>query len=224
MRVPRLARIIVPLTQSRYATPPGPDWAVSAPDRPTRSFIVLTKEQVTEIRNASLERFFELNNTAVEGIGKLAELNLQTVRATLTDAFDLAQKSLSVTEPQDWLALQDRLAAPMAERVQTYCRQVFEIVLATQAGIARIGKAQYETCGNQLKSVVKDAVKHAPTGSEAAMTVLDSAISAASTLYETLQSSGQQAIEVTRSNLDMAAAVSRSAGRASDPGSQGAQR
>jgi phasin family protein len=185
---------------------------------------VLTQEQVADIRNASLERFFDLSNKAVEGIGKLAALNLQTVRATLTDTFDLAQKSLSVKEPQAWLALQDSLAAPLADKVQTYGRQAFEIVLATQAEFARIGKAQYGAYGDQLKSVVKDVAKNAPAGSEAAMTALDSAISATNTLYETLQSSGQQAIEVARSNLDMAAAASKRARRASDPGSQGAQR
>jgi phasin family protein len=200
---------------------PGPNWAVPAPDRPSRSFIVLTQEQVTDIRNASLERFFDLSNKAVEGIGKLAALNLQTIRATLTDTYALAQKSLSVKEPQDWLALQDNLSAPMADKVQAYNRQVFEIVLATQAEFARIGKAQYEACGDQLKSVVKDVAKNAPAGSEAAMTALDSAISAANTLYETLESSGQQAIEVTRSNLDTAAAASK---RAIEPGLQGAQR
>jgi hypothetical protein len=39
------------------------------------------------------------------------------------------------------------------------------------------------------------------------MTALDSALAAANPLYETLQSSGQQVVEVTRSNLDMAAAT-----------------
>jgi len=55
------------------------------------------------------------------------------------------------------------------------------------------------------------------------MTALDSALAAANPLYETLQSSGQQVVEVTRSNLDMAAATSKSAKRASDPASQAAK-
>lgn len=56
------------------------------------------------------------------------------------------------------------------------------------------------------------------------MTARNSAISAANTLYETLQSSGQPAVEVTRNNLDMAAASSKSARRAIDPVSQAANR
>uniref|UniRef100_UPI000482EEB9 phasin family protein n=1 Tax=Paraburkholderia oxyphila TaxID=614212 RepID=UPI000482EEB9 len=97
---------------------------------------MLTQEQVTEIRNASLERFFDLSNKTVEGIEKLAALNVQTIRATLTETFDLAQKSLSVKEPQDWLALQNSLAAPVADKMQTYGRQAIDIMLDTQAEFA----------------------------------------------------------------------------------------
>ena len=71
-----------------------------------------------------------------------------------------------------------------------------------------------------MKSVVEDAARTAPAGSEATMTALDSAIAAANTLYETLQSSGQQAVEATRSNLEIAAAASKSARRAIEPVSQ----
>jgi phasin family protein len=38
-------------------------------------------------------------------------------RSTLADSFDLAQKALSVKEPQDWLALQGSPAAPTAEKM-----------------------------------------------------------------------------------------------------------
>jgi len=184
---------------------------------------MLTQEQVAETRKANLDLLFELSNKVVDGVEKLAALNTQTLRATLTDAFDLAQKSLSVREPQDWLALQNSVAAPMRDKVQTYSRQAFDIVSATQAEFARIGKAQCEAYGRQMKSVVEDVSRNTPAGSEAAMTALDSAIAAANTLYETLQSSGQQAVEVTRSNLDMAAAASKSAKRASDPAPQEAK-
>ncbi|MPW22795.1 phasin family protein [Paraburkholderia sp. CNPSo 3157] len=182
---------------------------------------MLTPEQVAATRKANLDLLFELSNKAVEGVGKLAALNLQTTRLTFADTLDLAQKLLSVKEPHDWLSLQNSFAAPMAEKVQTYSRQAFDIVSATQAEFARIAKSQCEAYGRQVQTVVEDV---APAGSEAAMNALNSAISAANTLFETLQNSGQQAVEVTRSNLDMAAAASKSARRAIDPALQAAKR
>ncbi|OUL80760.1 Phasin (PHA-granule associated protein), partial [Paraburkholderia hospita] len=75
----------------------------------------------------------------------------------------------------------------IAEKVQSYSRQVFDIASATQAEFARVGQAQGEAYRRQMQTVVEDATKNAPTGSEAAMAALNSAIAAASTLYETLQ-------------------------------------
>jgi phasin family protein len=116
---------------------------------------MLTQEQVAETRKANLDLLFELSNKVVDGVEKLAALNTQTLRATLTDAFDLAQKSLSMKEAQESLALPNSLAAPMADKVQTYSRQAFDIVSATQAEFARFGKTQCAAYGRQMKSVVE---------------------------------------------------------------------
>ena len=178
---------------------------------------MLNQDQIAATRQANLDLFFGLSSKAVEGVEKLAALNTQAIRATVSDTFDLAQKSLSVKEPQDWLALQNGATAAIAEKVQSYSRQVFDIASATQAEFARVGQAQGEAYRRQIQTVVEDATKNAPTGSEAAIAALNSAIAAANTLYETLQGAGQQAVEVTRSNLDMAAAASKSARRAIDP-------
>jgi phasin family protein len=185
---------------------------------------MLNQDQVAATRKANLDLFFGLSSRAVEGIEKLAALNMQAIRATLSDAFDVAQKSFSVKEPQDWLALQTSVAAPIAEKAQSYSRQMFDIVAATQAEFARIGQAQGEAYGRQMQTVVEHASQNAPSGSEAAVAALHSAIAAANTLYETLQGAGQQAVEVTRSNLDMAEAASKSARRAIDPVSSAAKR
>jgi phasin family protein len=178
---------------------------------------MLTQEQVAETRKANLGLLFEVSNQTVENFGKLAALNARAVRSTLEDTFDLAQKSMSMKEPEEWLAMQNSAASLMADRLQSYCVQVFELVSSTQAEFARIAKAQCETYGRQMKSVVEDVTRNAPAGSEATMTALDSAIAAANTLFETLQRSGQQVVEATRSNVEIAAAASNSARRAIDP-------
>ncbi len=185
---------------------------------------MLTQEQVAETRKANVDLLFDVSNKAVENVEKLAALNAQAIRSTLEDSFDLAQKSLSTKEPQEWLALQNSVAALVADRTQSYCGQVFDLVSATQAEFARIGKAQCETYGRQMKSVVEDVTRNAPAGSEATMTAVDSALAAANTLYETLQSSGQQAVEATRSNLEIASEAAKSARRAVDPVSQAVKR
>lgn len=186
---------------------------------------MLTPEQVAATRKANLDILFALGNKVVEGVEKLAELNMQVTRSTLADSFDLAQKALSVKEPQDWLALQGSLAAPTAEKMQSYNRQLFDIMLSTQTEFAKVAQTQSEAYVRQMQSVMEDVAKNAPAGSEAAVAALDSAIKAAHTLVEAVQRTGQQAVEVARSNLDMAAAAaSGDTRRASEPVSQAAKR
>jgi phasin family protein len=168
---------------------------------------MLTQEQVAESRKAALDHLFGLTQKVVDGIGQLAELNMQVIRTALTDTFDQAQKALAVREPHEWPALQNSLAAPMAEKAQAYSRQLIDIMLTTQAECARVARGQCEAYGREVQALVRDVARNAPAGSEAAVAALDSAITATSTLVATLQRSGEQAVEVTKSNLDLAAAA-----------------
>jgi phasin family protein len=183
-------------------------------------FLMLTPQQTAEIRKDNLDFLFDLSNRTAEGAEKLAALNMQAIRITLADTFELAQKALSVNEPQEWLALQDTVAAPMADRVQRYSRQVIDIMSATQTEFARIGKSQCDSYGQQVRTITEEITRNGPAGSEATVTALNSALAAANALYDALQSSGRKAVEATRTNLDVAVATSKSATRAIVPVSQ----
>lgn len=183
-----------------------------------------TQEQLAATQKVNVDVFFSLSSRMVEGVEKLARLNLQATRSALDETLELARRALSVKEPQEWLALQDSLVAPTAEKVQSYGVQLFDIVAATQAECGRCTQALWDTYGRQAKSLVESVAKNTPAGSEAAVAALDSAISAAGRLVETLQQSGRQAVEVARSNLDIAAAAaSKSAKRAIGPATQAAK-
>ncbi|MGF6970691.1 phasin family protein [Paraburkholderia sp. WC7.3g] len=186
---------------------------------------MLTQEQVTATQKASLDILFGLTRTLVEGTGKLAELNVQTIRSMLAESQEHAQKSLSAQGPQDWLTLQTSLAAPLADKAQTYSRQLSGIVSATQAEFAQVAQAQYEAYSQRVQTLVEDVAKSAPAGSEAAVAAWKSAISSTSTLVETLQKTGQQAVQVAESNLATATATaSKNARRAIEQASQTAKR
>jgi phasin family protein len=184
-----------------------------------------TQEQFAATQKATLDMLFSVTNGIVVGVEKLVQLNMQTIRSTLDDTLDQAQKALSVKEPQEWPALQSSLAAPTAEKMQAYGRQLFEIGAAIQAEFKRLAHAQWEASDNRARTLVEEVAKNAPAGSEAAVAALDSTMTAVNALYETLEKTGQQAVEATRSNLDVAAAAAaKTAKRAIEPATQAAKR
>ncbi|MBN3786080.1 phasin family protein [Burkholderia sp. Ac-20353] len=186
---------------------------------------LLTSERIAAAQKANLDAVFGLANNLVEGIERLAELNLKTIRSTLAETQENALKACSAREPREWLTLQTTFAAPTAEKAQLYGRQLFEIVSATQAEFAQLAQTQYEAYNRRVQTLVEDVAKSAPAGSEAAIAAWKSTIDAASTLVETLQKTSQQAVQVAESNFDaLATAASKNALRTAEQASAGARR
>ena len=173
-----------------------------------------TPEQIAAAQKANLDTFYGLANKVAAGMERLAELNLKTIRSTLAETQESALKACSAREPQDWLTLQTTFASPTAEKVQSYGRQLFEIVSATQAGFTQLAQTQYEAYNRRAQTLVEEVAKSAPAGSEAAIAAWKSAIAATGTLVETLQKTSQQAVQVAENNLDaVATAASKTARR-----------
>ncbi|MGF6472438.1 TIGR01841 family phasin [Paraburkholderia youngii] len=169
---------------------------------------MLNREQIAAIQNVTLGYLFDLGDKTVESVGKLAALNNQWTCTTLVDMFELVQKSLSSKESKEhrnWLALQDNFAERMTERVLTYSRQAVDIVLVTQTEFARIVQVQGSACRRQVQTMVEDVAKNVPV-----TIALNSAISAADSLCESLRSAGRQEVEVAKSNLEVGAEASKS--------------
>lgn len=182
---------------------------------------LLTPEQIAAAQKTNLDAVYRLANNVVAGIERLAELNLKTIRSTLAETQENALKACSAKEPQDWLTLQTAFAAPTAEKVQSYGRQLFEIVSATQAEFTQLAQTQYEAYNRRAQTLVEEVAKSAPAGSEAAIAAWKSAVAATSTLVETLQKTSQQAVQVAESSLD---AVATAASKTAQQASTGARR
>ena len=169
-------------------------------------------EQVAAAK-ANVDAFFGLAGKIFEGFEKLTALNLQAVRATLAETQENMTKVPGTTEPRQWFALQAGFTGPFAEKSLSYGRQVFEIASTTQAEVTQLAQAHYERYNGRVQALVEEAAKHAPAGSEAAIAAWNSAIAATTTLCETLQKTGQQAVQIAESNFDVVTATASKAVR-----------
>lgn len=172
---------------------------------------LLTPEQFAAAQKAHLESLFGLTTKAFEGVEKLIELNLQVVKSTLAESQESVQRALSVKDAQELIALQASLSQPIAEKVLSYSRHLYEIASGTQAEFAKVAEAQYEEQNRKVLALVDNVAKNAPAGSETAVAALKSALNAASTTYETVQKAAKQAVEIAETNFNAAAAVATKA-------------
>ena len=172
---------------------------------------MLTAEQVLASQKASVETLFGLTSKAFEGVEKLVELNLTASKAALAESAGTTQAILGVKDAQELLALQAGLLQPAAEKAASYGRLVYEIAASTGAEVSRVAEATASDAQAKFMSVVDNAVKNAPAGTENAVALVKSAVAAANNAFESVQKAGKQAAEVADANFQ---AMSQTAVRA----------
>ena len=162
---------------------------------------MLTVEQIVSVHKANVETFFGLQSLAFDGVEKLIELNTQAARTALEEASTTIQAALSVKDAQELLALQASIFQPSAEKAAAYGRQVYEIAAATGAEVGRVAEATAADAQAKFLSVVDNAVKNAPAGTENAVALVKAAVAAANNAFESVQKAGKQAAEVADANF-----------------------
>ncbi len=162
---------------------------------------MMTAEQLVAAHKANVETLFGLTQKAFEGVEKLVELNLQVAKASLTEAAEHAQATLSVKDAQELLALQATLLQPSAEKAAAYSRHVYDIASATNAEVSKVAEAQIADAQKKFLAVVDTAVKNAPAGTENAVALVKSAVAAANNAFESVHKAAKQAADVAEANF-----------------------
>ena len=162
---------------------------------------MLTAEQIVVAHKANVETLFGLTGLAFEGVEKLVELNIQVAKSAMAEAAQTTQAALSVKDAQELMALQAGLLQPAAEKAAAYSRHVYEIAASTGAEVNRVAEATAADAQAKFMSVVDNAVKNAPAGTENAVALVKSAVAAASNAFESVQKAGKQAAEVADANF-----------------------
>jgi phasin family protein len=160
-----------------------------------------TPEQFVAAQKSSVETLFGLTAKAFEGVEKLVELNLQVARASLGEAAETTQAAMSVKDAQQLMALQASLLQPAAEKAAAYSRHLYDIFAGTSAEVTKVTEANIADAQKKVLTVVDNAVKNAPAGTENAVALVKSAVAAANNAYESVHKAAKQATEVAEANF-----------------------
>jgi phasin family protein len=161
----------------------------------------LTAEQMVAAHKANVETLFGLTQKAFEGVEKLVELNIQVAKTAMVEVADTTKAALSVKDAQELLALQQAMLQPAAEKAAAYGRHVYEIAASTNSEVAKVAESQMAEVQGKFMALVDTAVKNAPAGTENAVTLVKSAVTAANNAFETVQKAAKQATDVAEANF-----------------------
>lgn len=181
----------------------------------------LTVDQITAAQKANLETLFGLTHKAFEGVEKLVELNLQVAKTALAESAETTKAALAVKDLQELLALHASLLQPSAEKAAAYSRHLYDIATSTSAEFSKTAEAQAAEFQKSFTSAVEGALKNAPAGTENAVTLVKSAMTAANNAYESVHKAAKQAADIAEANFN---AVTSTAVKASQAAAKSAKR
>ena len=162
---------------------------------------MLTVEQVMASHKANVETLMGLTSKAFEGVEKIVELNLSASRAAMAETAEHAKAVLSVKDAQELMALQSGLLQPLAEKTASYSRHLYDIASGTSSEFTKAFEAQSAAAQKQFANLVDSATSNAPAGSETAVAVMKSAVTAANNAYESVQKAVKQATDMAEANI-----------------------
>lgn len=178
---------------------------------------LLDSGKIQEAQKNNIEIMHKLAGKIFDGVEKLAQLQIKTLRSTAEENFNTVRKLLSARDPQSFAELQASLSSPatQVEQLMEFNREVYDLISKTQAEVTKLAEGQVQKGGAQVQDIVDSIAKNAPAGAGPAVAMMKSAMDTASSVYESAQKAAKQAADLAESGMSAAANAAGQAVRGS---------
>jgi phasin family protein len=160
----------------------------------------LTPEQIAAAQKANLETLSGLATQALQSIEKLIELNMHIAKQSLSDSMSSAQKALEVKDIQQLLATQAEAVQPMAEKMMSYSRHLYELAYETQANFTKSTEKEMRDGQKKMDELVAGWTKNRSLSLDASAPAMKQAIISAKHVFETSQKAVKHAVHVAQTD------------------------
>ncbi len=123
-------------------------------------------DQVFAAQNAFVKAFATVGAQTLNGVQKLAELNLQTAKTTLSESVEQFESLRSIKDVSKLAEVSAAAAQPAGEKAAAYAKHVYDITSNTTNGIATTVQAHIADSQALTTEWLNAAAKAAPAGSE----------------------------------------------------------
>lgn len=162
-------------------------------------------EQLIAINKANMEIAMRFANVAMQGAGRMIDLQLKAAKSAFEDGVENAKALAGVKDVQQLAALKDNLAQPTIEKATAYAKSIYDVANATQSEFAKLLEEQVADFNKQVLTALDKLVKTAPAGSEVGVAAIKSGIAAVNAAYDNLSKVAKQLTEATQSNIEAVA-------------------
>ena len=168
-------------------------------------------DQLIATQKSNVEALSGLSEKAFASFEKLIELNMAASKALMGESIGHLQALTEVKDVQGLMALQSEMAKPMAEKAASYSRHLYDIVSGSSTDFTKVFESASAESQKTVTELLETSLKNAPAGSEAAVEVIKSAMTAGNNAMEAAQKSAKQASQMVESNITSLSSVGQKA-------------
>jgi phasin family protein len=169
------------------------------------------QNQLLELQKTQVDAIQAFASTVFQATEKLSKLAIDATREVLQDSAGVAHALLSAKDPQELAKLASTASQPTAEKIAAFSQSAYGIASAASSELGRIVEAQVAEGNRKLAEMIDAAAKVAPAGSEQAISMLKSSVSAANTAFDAVSKATRQASETAEANITAAVAAATDA-------------
>jgi phasin family protein len=158
-------------------------------------------EQFAAANKASVDSLLALANTALASAERIASLNLTTARSLLENSVSNTKSVIGAKDPQEAINMTTAQIQPAVEQILAYNRSLNEISKQSKDEVSNLLESQFGDFQQQVSSLIEQASKNAPAGSDVAVAAVKSALEAANAAFGNMKNVVKQAADITQSNI-----------------------
>jgi len=161
-------------------------------------------EHLVATNKENLESVIAFAGITAAGAEKLMELQLRTAKNAFADVVKNAKALSAVKDVQELTEVQTSIAQPLADKITSYGRSVYAVIAETQAELNKFFEERIAATNKTFVTVLDQAVKNAPAGSDVAVAAVKSAMAAANQAYDAFSKASKQVAEATEATMTAA--------------------
>ncbi len=165
---------------------------------------MMTPEQFIEVQKSTLEKILGLSQKSFSSIEKVVELNLNTAKSYMEDGVEAVKALTSAKDIQDFVTVSTSVTQPLSDKAAAYSKDLYSLSSAIASDAAKLLEEQVAESNKKFVELFDSASKNAPAGSESAVALMKSALTAANTAYDSVSKATKQAVEIAEANVEAA--------------------
>jgi phasin family protein len=167
-------------------------------------------DQFTAANEAAINQLTYFAQLSLANVERFTELTLGASRDSLEQAAAHAQSLAGAKDVHEVIALNSAAVEPALKRAYQYSRTAYETAAETNNEVKRVFEKQTAEFNRAAVAALEEAFKYAPTGSEAVVDNVKTAIAALQSSYNNIASINKQIYDTVEKTVEQNASTVRS--------------